>query len=83
MQQRTSTAIECIFTNLIDGCVSVMFNNGAVYRYSNVSRRAIANLHLQKNISFGFWVNANCIKPKRVKCVKLYNAIPTVDGWAS
>jgi len=80
---RSSTAVQCISTDLIDGRVLVMFNNGAVYRYTNVSRRAIANFNIQDNMSIGFWVNANCIKPKRVKCAKVYDAIPTVKGWAS
>jgi hypothetical protein len=80
--KRTSDAIEGISLSLINGTVSVMYNNGAVYRYTNVSRRAIANLMLNPNMSLGFWVNANC-KNDRARCAKLYNAIPTVNGWAS
>jgi len=59
--KRTSTAIHCISTDFLNGIVDVMFNNGSVYRYSNVSRRAIANLQLQRNMSLGFWVNNNLL----------------------
>lgn len=74
--KRTSEAITCMSTSLARGTVNVMYNNGAVYRYSNVSRRAIANLQLNANMSLGFWVNSNCIKPKRVSCTKRFNALP-------
>ena len=76
--KRTSDAIFCISTDLINGVVDVMFNNGSVYHYTNVSRRAIANLQLQPNMSLGFWVNNNLIKAKRVLGVQRYAAIPTV-----
>ena len=75
--KRNSAAVGCISTNLFDGVVKVMFNNGSVYRYSNVSRRAIANLQLQRNMSLGFWVNNNLLSNKRVKCTQTYDAIPT------
>ena len=58
---RTSTAVRNISTDLIRGVALVTFNNGNRYRYTNVSRRAIANLQLNSNLSFGFWVNTNCI----------------------
>ena len=80
---RNSSFIEHISTDLIEGRVSVLLKNGACYRYTNVSRRAIANFNIQDNMSIGFWFNANCVQPERVKCEKLYNAIPTVKGWAS
>ena len=80
--KRSSDAIECISLSLINGTVSVMYRGGAVYRYTNVSRRAIANLMLNPNMSLGFWVIANC-KNDRAQCAKMYDAIPTVNGWAS
>jgi len=80
---RSSTFIKLISTNLVTGRVSVLLKDGSCYRYTNVSRRAIANFNIQDNMSIGFWVNANCIKPSRVNCEKLYAAIPTVNGWAS
>ncbi len=80
---RSSSFIQYISTDLIEGRVSVLLKDGACYRYTNVSRRAIANFNIQDNMSVGFWVNSNCIKPSRVKCEKLYDAVPTVKGWAS
>ena len=62
---RTSTAVESIATNILRGTVDVLFTNGLAYQYSNVSRRAIANLQLQPNISLGFWVNDNCVGSAR------------------
>jgi len=76
--KRSSDAIFCISTDLINGVVDVMFNNGSVYHYTNVSRRAIANLQMQPNMSLGFWVNNNLIKAQRVLGVQRYAAIPTV-----
>ena len=58
---RSSSAVNAIFTDLINGAVLVEYKNGEAYTYSNVSRRAILNLLLQKNISLGFWVNENLL----------------------
>ena len=60
IQSRTSTAIQCIYVSLMRGTCVVVYNNGAAYNYMNVSRRAIANLLLNPNMSLGFWVNNNC-----------------------
>ncbi len=58
---RSSSAINHIVTDLLAGEVLVEYKNGECYSYSNVSRRAILNLLLQKNISLGFWVNENLL----------------------
>ena len=67
-----STAVRCLSADLIRGVVAVAFNGARdgsnIYVYHNVSRRAIANLIAQPNMSLGFWVNNNCIKPERVAC---------------
>lgn len=67
-----STAIRCLSADLIRGVVAVAFDGASkpsdYYVYHNVSRRAIANLIANPNMSLGFWVNANCIKPERVTC---------------
>ena len=76
--KRSSSAIHCISTDFFNGVVDVMFNNGSVYHYTNVSRRAIANLQLQPNMSLGFWVNNNLLNAERVLGVKRYEAIPSV-----
>ena len=66
---RTSTAVNYVTTDLARGTAHVQFNNGLWFGYTNVSRRAIANLMMQPNMSLGFWVNDNLIEPKRVKCI--------------
>ena len=58
---RSSSCIECIVVNPFNGCVDVTYKNGYEYSYFDVSRRSILNLMLNKNMSLGFWVNANCI----------------------
>ena len=58
-----------IHVDALRGSATVLFNNSnKVYRYFNVSRRAILNLIANPNMSVGFWVNANLIKPERVEC---------------
>ena len=77
--QRTSDAVDCLNADFIRGVVTVLFNNGSVYTYRNVSRRAIANLQLQPNMSLGFWINENLLKSKRVREEQRYSAIPTAN----
>ena len=69
--RRTSDAIANLQVSPILGVVLVEFDNGYSYEYTNVSRRAIANLLLNPNMSLGFWVNQNCVAPKRVACLSL------------
>ena len=69
--RRTSDAIDTLMVSPILGVVLVEFANGYTYEYTNVSRRAIANLMLNPNMSLGFWVNQNCIAPKRTACLSL------------
>ena len=71
IQPRTSDAVAQLQVNLISGIVFVEFANGYAYEYTNVSRRAIANLMLNPNMSLGFWVNQNCVAPKRTACLSL------------
>ena len=69
--RRTSDAIDNLMVSPILGVVLVEFANGYSYEYTNVSRRAIANLLLNPNMSLGFWVNQNCVAPKRTACLSL------------
>ena len=69
---RTSNAIDNISVSPMLGVVLVEYSNGYAYEYTNVSRRAILNLMTQPNMSLGFWVNDNCIAPKRVNCEGLH-----------
>jgi len=63
--RRTSDAVAQLLVSPVLGVVLVEFANGYSYEYTNVSRRAIANLMLNPNMSLGFWVNQNCINPDR------------------
>ena len=65
---RNSSWIDCVIANPFTGVVKVMTNDGRVYSYVNVSRRAIMNLIIQDNMSLGFWVNDNCIQSMRALC---------------
>ena len=66
---RFNSSCADICVNFERGTATVMYkNSNTVYRYFNVSRRAILNLIAQPNMSLGFWVNANLIKPERVEC---------------
>jgi hypothetical protein len=69
--RRTSDAIAHLQVSPILGVALVEFDNGYSYEYTNVSRRAIANLLMNPNMSLGFWVNQNCINTKRVACLTL------------
>jgi hypothetical protein len=62
---RQSAAVDYISANPFTGVVRVSFESGHCYEYTNVSRRAIINLILNKNMSLGFWINANCVDSKR------------------
>ena len=65
-----------VHVDALRGSATVIFkNSNKVYRYFNVSRRAILNLIAQPNMSLGFWVNANLIKPARVECYAWYVTI--------
>jgi len=75
---RTSDAVAVLQVSPILGVVLVEFTNGYAYEYTNVSRRAIANLLLNPNMSLGFWVNKNCINPKRTQTRSL--CFYTSDG---
>ena len=73
---RNSSCADGVAVDILSGTASVLFANGAVYDYTNVSRRAIANLMLNPNISLGFWINANLVDSKRVEYTQTYDALP-------
>ena len=60
-----SDAIHYIIADIMTGSVTVEFNSGHIYKYHNVSRRAIFNLLNDKDVSMGFWVNNNCVNSER------------------
>ena len=57
---RTSAAVAQMLVSPVLGVVLVEYANGYAYEYTNVSRRAICNLLMNKSMSLGFWVNRNC-----------------------
>ena len=73
---RNSSCADGVAVDILTGTASVLFANGSVYNYTNVSRRAIANLLLNRNISLGFWINENLVDSKRVAFTQTYDAIP-------
>lgn len=66
---RSSTWVEELWVDLLLGKASLTTEDGYVYSYSNVSRRAIFNLLLQKNMSLGFWVNKNLTNSPRTQYI--------------
>ena len=75
---RTSDAVAVLQVSPVLGVVLVEFASGHAYEYTGVSRRAIANLLLNPNMSLGFWVNQNCIRPERTQRLDL--CFYTTDG---
>ena len=71
IQPRTSDAVACLQVSPVLGVVLVEFTSGHAYEYTGVSRRAICNLLLNPNMSLGFWVNQNCVRPERTACLSL------------
>ena len=70
ISRRSSSFVQSIGANPLTGRVEVFYKNGSIYEYDNVSRRAILNLMLTKNMSLGFWVNENLLPYyKNVSCV--------------
>jgi hypothetical protein len=62
-----------MLVSLKDANALVTFKDGSMYYYENVSRRAMLNLMLNKNMSLGFWVNANLVNSDRAVC---FGSIP-------
>ena len=69
---RTSAACQFVHVDLLRGVATVSFKNGNMYEYKNVSRRAIASLMANPNMSLGFWVNHNLLDSKRTS----YKLVP-------
>lgn len=52
-----SDCADYIIANVKDATAVVYFKDSGVYRYENVSRRALIKLIMQPNISLGRWIN--------------------------
>ena len=74
---RTSTAVEAISVNPVQGTVTMRYTNGYEYKYSNVSRAKIVNLLLNDNMSLGFWVQELSQKAIRVRDYLYGNTVAT------
>ena len=62
---RTSNAIEYLEVDLLKQQARCIFKNGKGYEYGNVSKRAIANVLFNPDVSLGFWVNNNLLNAER------------------
>ena len=75
---RTSTAVEKILVNPVQGTVTLRFkSNGYEYKYSNVSRAKILNLLINDNMSLGFWVQELVNNSIRVRDYLYGNTVAT------
>ena len=62
---RTSTAVKELEVDLLKQKARFTFKDGKGYEFSNVSKRAIANVLFNPDVSLGFWVNNNCINSEK------------------
>ncbi len=62
---RTSNAIEHLEVDLLRQKARAVFKDGRGYEYGNVSKRAIANVMFNPDVSLGFWVNNNLLNSER------------------
>ena len=74
---RTSTAVEAINVNPVQGTVTMRYTNGYEYKYSNVSRAKIINLLINDNMSLGFWIQELSEKAIRVRDYLYGNTVAT------
>tara|TARA_R100001594_G_scaffold24566_3_gene48216 strand:+ start:387 stop:662 length:276 start_codon:yes stop_codon:yes gene_type:complete len=65
VKYRHSEWVDYIIPNIKKGECELMTRNGDRYLYKNVSRRAMTNLKLNQNMSFGFWANQNLVNSDR------------------
>ncbi len=62
-----STAAESVHVDAITGTASVLYKDGSIYRYENVSRRAIIKFIMDDARSLGKFIN-NVLLTARVQC---------------
>ncbi len=62
---RTSNAIESLEVDLLKQKARCVFKDGKGYAFANVSKRAIANVMFNPDVSLGFWVNNNLLNAER------------------
>lgn len=62
-----STCADMVHVDVVNGTATIMFKDGAMYRYTNVSRRAIAKFVMDEARSLGKFLNNVCLT-RRTKC---------------
>ena len=60
-----STAADSVHVDALNGTASVLYKDGSIYRYTNVSRRAIIKFMLDDARSLGKFINV-VLKQQRV-----------------
>ena len=74
-----STAADTLHVDAITGTASVLYKDGSIYCYENVSRRAIIKFILDPARSLGKFIN-NVLKAERVDARYVFNAPAYVLG---
>jgi hypothetical protein len=64
---RSSTFLSDVKVDIANGKAVAYFQDGSVYGYRNVSKRAIANILTNPSISLGFWCNRNLFQSNRAR----------------
>ena len=59
--KRSSSCVDRIFANVKTGTCTVVYKSGAVYDYTNVSRRALFSLLNNESVSLGFFINTHLL----------------------
>ena len=73
---RSSSCADAITVDPINGTAAVLYKNGSVYSYKNVSRRAIVNFMINECASLGFFVN-NILRDSRVSFQQIWSILIT------
>lgn len=76
--KRSSAFVDRIIVDVIAGTCTVVYKDGSVYDYTNVSRRALFNVLNNENASLGFFIN-NSLKFVDSKCARY----GTAQQWVS
>ena len=76
--KRSSACVDRIIVDVISATCTVVYKDGSVYDYTNVSRRALFNVLNNENASLGFFIN-NSLKFVDSKCAKY----GTAKQWVS
>lgn len=59
--KRSSACVDRILVDVVAGTCTVVYKNGSVYDYTNVSRRALFNVLNNDTVSLGFFINTHLL----------------------